>query len=385
MHLRLSSRHWLFVLLLFLWACRPVEPQKLPALELPAPSLATTPLPDDTLDLLFAGDIMGHSPQIKAAERKPDGQYDYQPCFEYIEPLIASADLAIGNLELTLPGEPPYQGFPYFRSPTALADALQGAGFDLLLCANNHANDAHRQGVARTIEALQERNLHHTGTFTDSTERALQYPLLIYRHGFKLAFLNYTYGIGRKSRHNPFLLNVIDTAQIRRDLFEARLMRPDLVVVCLHWGREYEETHNKKQQQLAVQFLRWGADLIVGAHPHVVQPIELYQMRKAEGAPKKAVVAYSLGNFISNQRKSLTDGGILLGVRLLRENGAVRLLDHRYHPIWRYIEKKPGQPTHFRVLPIEEAEKPDNPFELEKAALTRMKRYARYIRRHLGQ
>ncbi|MEM9916455.1 MAG: CapA family protein [Bacteroidota bacterium] len=374
------------LLLLLLWGCS--SPETKPASQEPELlSIDSTfsTFAVDSLRLLFAGDIMGHGPQIKGAERIEDVAYDYTPCFKHIKPLLEKADFVVGNLELTLPGKPPYQGFPYFRSPDALSAALGSAGFDLLLTSNNHANDAHQAGLHQTIETLRTQHFYQTGTFKNELERALYYPLLVYRKSFRLAFLNYTYGMGRKSRYVPRWVNQLDTALVREDLEQARRLRPDAIIVCVHWGKEYKDEHNSKQRQWAMQMLRWGADLIVGAHPHVVQPIEERYMKEQNGHIKKTLVAYSLGNFISNQRKPLTDGGILLDICLKKtENGRTEISDYRYHPIWRHIRKRPGQKTDFEVLPIRQAASASNPFKLGASAQRQMKRYEKYIRQHLG-
>ena len=177
---------------------------------------------DPSLSLVFVGDIMGHIDQIRSAEMIPDSVYDYQDCFEYVAPILKEADLAIGNLELTLPGKPPYTGYPNFKSPDALAEALADSGFDLLLTANNHSADAGSNGMVHTIEVLEEQQLFQTGTFRDTQERALLYPLIVYRKGFKLAFLNYTYGTNGVRVKAPHFVNMIDEQLIARDITEAK-------------------------------------------------------------------------------------------------------------------------------------------------------------------
>ncbi|MEO6189274.1 MAG: CapA family protein, partial [Saprospiraceae bacterium] len=140
----------------------------------------------DTLHLLFTGDIMGHERQILSA-RQGLGRYDYRPCFQYIKPFLEKVDLAVGNLEVTLPGHWPYTGFimlPVFRSPDALAEALLWAGFDILMTANNHANDSQRRGIRHTINTLRSLGIRQTGTFKNAAERATNYPLLLNHNGF---------------------------------------------------------------------------------------------------------------------------------------------------------------------------------------------------------
>ena len=169
------------------------------------------------IKLLFAGDIMGHGPQIRSAEIIKNEAYDYEPCFQFIRPLIQSADLAIGNLELTLPGKPPYQGWPNFKSPDELAQALRIAGFDVLSTANNHSNDAGKNGVIQTIETLESNGFYHTGTYRDTLEKGLYHPLVVYKKGFKLAFLNYTYGTDNKKHRPPTVVNLIDPKQMEKE------------------------------------------------------------------------------------------------------------------------------------------------------------------------
>lgn len=306
----------------------------------------------DTLRLLFAGDIMGHAMQIKSAEVSP-GVYNYRPCFRYISPILERADLAIGNLELTLPGRPPYTGYPMFRSPDALAVALREAGFDILATANNHANDAKAEGIVNTIETLRRLSFHQTGTFKNRRERDLFYPLMIYQNDFKFTLLNYTYGTNGLPAEPPTLVNLLDTAQIAADLAEARTRNPHFIIVFVHWGSEYQNQENAEQRKWAHFFIRNGADLIIGAHPHVVQPIKTETVVLPNGTKHTTVVAYSLGNFISNQQKPGTDGGILFGVELIRRVDATRaeIARYGYIPIWRYVHRADSRKPTFFVMP----------------------------------
>ena len=263
------------------------------------------------IKLIFAGDIMGHGPQIRSAQIVENIHYDYTDCFQHIKPIITQADLAIANLEVTLPGEPPYSGYPLFRSPDALAVALRQAGFHILLTANNHTNDGGKYGVLQTINTLYKHGLYQTGSFQSAAEREAYYPLIIYRKGFKLAFLNYTYSTNGIATKPPTIVNIIDETQMKKDFETARAMQPDFIISVMHWGAEYQQQPNQQQEQLAKKMINWGADLIIGAHPHVVQPIKLYTNNQNDTIP----VAYSLGNFISNQRRAQTDGGLLFEVQ----------------------------------------------------------------------
>ncbi|MBK9336508.1 MAG: CapA family protein [Lewinellaceae bacterium] len=306
----------------------------------------------DTLRLLFAGDIMGHAPQIKSAETGPN-QYDYRPCFQFVKPILEQADIAVGNLELTLPGKGPYSGYPMFRSPDALAMALRDAGFDILVTANNHSNDSRAPGLVSTIETVRNLGFQQTGTFKNQRDRDLFYPLMVYRNGFKLALLNYTYDTNGVPTQAPTIVNLIDTVRIAADLAEARARKPHFIIVVMHWGLEYQLQENAEQRKLARFLIRNGADMIIGAHPHVVQPIKVETATMPDGSEKSALVVYSLGNFISNQQKPGTDGGILFQVDLLHHKGVPRaeVGNYRYIPVWRYVHRDATGKTTYFALP----------------------------------
>jgi poly-gamma-glutamate capsule biosynthesis protein CapA/YwtB (metallophosphatase superfamily) len=301
----------------------------------------------DTLRLIFTGDIMGHAPQITSAEISP-GQYDYHHCFQFVKKEIMEADLAIGNLELTLPGKPPYTGYPMFKSPDALATALWNTGFDLLVTANNHSNDGRKNGVMKTIQTLRKLGFAQTGTFLNQLDRDLFYPLIAYKNDFKLAFLNYTYGTNGVPTDTPTIVNLIDTLLIAKDIQEAKARKPHFIIAIMHWGLEYQLTENKEQRALATFLINNDVDMIVGMHPHVVQPIKTESING-----KKALVAYSLGNFISNQQQPNTDVGVMLQVDLVKPKQANKafLLNYKVIPTWRYIHKPLHQKPKFYVLP----------------------------------
>ena len=341
----------------------------------------------DTLRLIFAGDIMGHAPQIKSAEVVAGKKYDYAPCFKFVKPILERADLAIGNLELTLPGKPPYNGYPMFRSPDALADALKDAGFDILVTANNHSNDSRGAGVVSTINTLRELGFYQTGTFKNATDRGNTYPLMMYKNNFKLAFLNYTYGTNGVPTDAPTIVNLIDTVQIKKDLAEARARKPHFIIVVMHWGLEYQLTENAEQRSLAKFLIRHGADMVIGAHPHVVQPIRTERVTMPDGSAKEAIVVYSLGNFISNQQQPNTDGGILFQVDLLKQKGSpkITVANAGIIPIWRYVHKPAGGKSTFYALPIARLERnPDLLPNMAEAARAKMRQFVAGLRKRVN-
>lgn len=334
----------------------------------------------DTLHLLFAGDIMGHGPMIQAA-KTADG-HDYEPFFEFISPVISRADFAVGNLELTLPGKPPFTGYPMFRSPDVLASALKSVGFDMIVTSNNHSNDGGLVGVTHTIDVLRELEIHQTGTFKTREERDIFYPKIVYVKGFKIVFLNATYGTNGVPDHAPSLVNRLDTAEIFRDFQIAKALAPDFIIPVVHWGLEYQLKANDEQRFWAKKLTEWGADLIVGAHPHVVQPIERQRVTLSDGTEKEIVVAWSLGNFISNQLQPNTDGGIVFHAILTKEKGAekAKLADFGFTPHWRFIRKTGGKTTYLSIPPQAADQVPG----LTEAAKISMEKFFKQTRKQLS-
>ena len=319
-------------------------------------AILTSSIAQDTtrLSLLFAGDIMGHDSQIASAYDAKGKVYDYTSCFQFVKPYVDSVDLAIGNLELTLAG-PPYKGYPQFSSPDALLTTLKDIGFDVLVTANNHCVDRGRKGLERTITMLDSFKIAHTGTFYDSVSRVNDSPLLVEKNGFKLAILNYTYGTNGIPVTKPNIVNHLDTTIMRLDLIEAKNARPDAIIVFTHWGSEYQSLPSKWQKDLTEFCFKHGAQLVIGAHPHVLQPME---WRK----DKNQFVAYSLGNYISGQRKRYTDGGAMAYLELekisYKPDSAVTTIDSAgYYLGWVYRTVDANKD--YYLMPVNDR-KPDN-------------------------
>jgi hypothetical protein len=338
-----------------------------------------------SLRLIFTGDIMGHSPQIEAAYDSSQKAHDYRDCFRYVKKVLSAPDIAVGNLEVTLPGKGPYSGYPMFKSPDALAVALKEAGLDLMVTANNHSNDGKLIGVTHTIDVLRELGFQQTGTFKDAADRNARYPLIwkFEKEGryVKLAVLNFTYGTNGIPDHAPSMVNLIDTAQIRKDVARAKSYSPDFVLAVVHWGAEYQLDESAEQRKTAQFLADLGVQLIVGMHPHVVQPVKTLKAKNGE----TLVCAYSLGNFISNQKQANTDLGLMFEVELSKDldNGKTRVSDYAWIPVWRWIG--PKRPKYF-VLPVSAVESDTaNVLGIPQTARTAMSAVAGRIRAHLGK
>ncbi len=311
------------------------------------PVFVKDPVAEDdsaTVKLIFAGDIMSQLLQIESAEIAPD-RYDFESCFQYMRPVLERADVALGNLEFTMPGHPPYTGYPNFRSPDTFAAALAHAGFDILVTANNHSNDGGLEGITHTLETLDKNHLLHTGTFADSFSKRIYYPFIFYKKGIKFALVNYTLHTNGIKTPQPALVNRLEIADFQRDITLAKKMNPDFIIAFVHWGVEYQLHENEEQEVLSKLLHRAGADMVVGSHPHVVQPIKMIYEKS-----KPQLTAYSLGNFISAQPYENTEGGILFEVDVKKARGKTNIIDYRYLPVLRYTPT--GAKGNYFAIPI---------------------------------
>ncbi len=289
-------------------------------------SLASLLLTDDKAEILFAGDAMMHQSQLDAA-RRPDGTFDFTSYFTAIQPYIASADLAVVNLETPLGGAP-YSGYPMFGAPDSYLDALCDAGFDFILLANNHMLDRRDRGLRRTTATVESRGLPYAGVYRSQAHRDSITPAICTVQGFRIALLNYTYGTNGIKIQGNVKVDYIDRDLIASDVMRARQAGAELIAVCIHWGEEYHLLPTESQRRLASQLRELGVDMIIGGHPHVIEPMEF---DRASGQ----FTEYSLGNFISGMRTDDTRGGAMARVYLSRDSiGEARIDSVRYRLVF---------------------------------------------------
>ena len=328
----------LLLILTLLGGCSPVStstvvsPAPDPAAPSASPSPTPTPTPEPepiTATLTVAGDVMSHMPQTNDAYVAETGEYDYSPMLRYAKPWVEQADLALANLETTFSGGPNYSGYPAFNTPDALGVALKDMGFDLLSTTNNHSLDRGFSGLSRTLDVLDEIGLPHVGTYRTQEEREENSGIVVADcGGISIAFLAYSYGTngipvpeGREYCINLFNtdyttnMSTPDTALLEADLAAARALGCDLIAVVMHWGIEYQLQPNAYQQQMAETLIDLGADLVLGGHPHVLEPYEFVTTE----AGNTGFVCYSLGNFISSQVYEYTNTTVLLNLELKKD------------------------------------------------------------------
>lgn len=278
--------------------------------------------------LLFVGDLMQHSPQFKRA-LQPDGSFDYSSCFTEVRPYIEGADLAIGNLEVTLGGEP-YRGYPCFSAPDAWLQVLKETGFDIVTTSNNHCLDRGRYGLERTLRMTDSLEVLALGTYRDAADREARYPLMVEKNGIRIAFLTYTYGLNGFTVSAPCIVNTIDTMMIKEDLRRTYDLHPDVVIALMHWGTEYRLEPDSYQQFYARWLLSHGVDHIIGSHPHVIEPTE---WRPCDDRPDRHLIVWSLGNFISNMSAPHTFDGTMLTLTLRKTGHVTCIANDECHTV----------------------------------------------------
>lgn len=305
-------------------------------------ALNVQPSAPESIWLVANGDIMFHSPQMTAAYNAQTGQYDFSNSFSAIGPYIKSVDYALANFETTTSSAKyQYSGYPAFNAPDEVLDAIKGAGYDFLSTANNHCLDRRLFGVERTIAQMDLRAIDHSGTFYPESPDKRYFVKDI--QGFKVGILSATYGCnGYENTLSPedyhATVNTTDETFLETQLTLMAQDNLDYKIVFIHWGNEYQRSPSSVQEDLADKLIEWGADAILGSHPHVIQPSET---RTVNGQTK--YIIYSMGNFISNQSRHTlstknaiyTEDGVMVFLKLVRHSDGSVSLDKVTHvPTW---------------------------------------------------
>ena len=298
------------------------------------------PVKEDTqVNLAVIGDIMCHNSQYIDAYNASEKTYDFSYVFDDIKDYIVNADIAIGNLETTFAGaKRGYSNYPNFNTPEQLAKNLKDFGIDILTTANNHCMDTGYSGLVSTLDYLDEAGISHTGTYRSEEE---QNTILIKDvNDIKIAFLTFTYGTNGipVPQDKSYCVNLIDEDLMKSQLELAKKEKPDIICVSMHWGIEYQNVQNAEQERLANFLFQNGVDIILGSHPHVLQPMEKRSVVLDDGTPKECFVIYSFGNFMSGQTQKNTRSSIILNLKLNKDGytGKTNISDISYIPIYTY-------------------------------------------------
>lgn len=345
---------------------QPVTEPEPPVEEITEPEIPEEPKgPTEIVSTLaVCGDVMSHLPVTNDAWNAERGRYDYLRIMGAAEPYVSAADYAVANFETTLAGGPEYSGYPTFNSPDALADGLKAMGFDLMLTANNHSLDKRNPGLIRTLDIMDEVGLAHVGT-SRTQEEFDNNMQVVDIGGISAVFLGYTYGTNGipLPKDAPYAVNLFntdymtslctpDTDKLVSDLAAAKALDTDLVVVMMHWGAEYKTKQNDYQDELAELLLKNGADIVLGGHSHVPQPMGMQTVTLEDGSTAEGFVSYSLGNFISSQNDPLTDTTAVLTLELTKdlETGETSVSDYYYQPML-MLDREAG-PERFELLDV---------------------------------
>ena len=290
---------------------------------------------NETISILAAGDILLHMPVINSG-KKDDGSYDFSPIFEKLRPEIRNADIAAIGQETVFGGnEMGYSGYPLFNSPSDMGKTLVNEGFDVVLHASNHVLDKLGKGVENTLDFWRDYPQIAVLGINES-EMDKNTIDIIEEKGAKIALLNYTYGTNGipLPEGKEYLVNLIDEDKINSDCRYAE-DNADFTIAFMHWGTEYASYPDDFQKNLAQKMCDWGVDLIIGSHPHVIQPVEWIQSENGN----RMLVYYSLGNFVSRQKEARNLLGALAKVNLLYDGESVGISEYYFVPIVTHYNK----------------------------------------------
>lgn len=351
--------------------------------------VSSVSVPETTATVLSTGDIMVHSTQLDGA-KTASGGYDFSAFFKETGSYFNAADLSVANLEVTFGGTESgnYGGYPVFNTPDSLADAIKASGLNLLITANNHCYDTGLFGLKRTAQVLKERGIEFTGT-----KETAEDPTYLVKeiNNIKIGIANFTYEtsggqVGRKYLNGAIIANEANDlvnsfsydkieefyGNAANIISEMKTKGAEYILFYMHWGEEYRTSPNTWQKTIAQRLSNLGVNMIIGSHPHVIQPVELIH---SEDGQNTTVCLYSTGNFVSNQRQELmdscpsghTEDGMLFTFTLKKDKDGTALSDLKLVPTW--VNKyKGGSGYLYTVYPLENPDDASKKYSLDSAA-----------------
>ncbi|KAA0546832.1 CapA family protein [Bacillus sp. BGMRC 2118] len=293
------------------------------------------------------GDILIHSLVYNSA--KTTAGYDFKPMFSDVKPMLEAADITVANQETMIGGhEIGLSTYPSFNSPFEVGDALKDAGVDIVTIANNHTIDRGEKAIQNALNHYNKIGMPYTGAYSSPEDQTVIRTLK--KNGITFSFLAYTYGTNGipVPKDKPYLVNLIDLNNIERDIKLAK-QESDVVVVSLHFGNEYQRMPNDEQRNIAKTVINQGADIILGHHPHVLQPMEWIEAEDGH----KGFVIYSLGNFLSSQKSIYREIGGILTLTVNKEIQDGKTIIDIKNPEFQstYVSR-----THrYKIVPLEKA------------------------------
>ncbi|TSJ69485.1 CapA family protein [Allobacillus sp. SKP2-8] len=308
---------------------------------------------ETSITLNAIGDILVHQPVYEDA--KTEDGYNFKPMFEPVKSLISDADITIANQETILGGaELGLSTYPSFNSPYEVADALQYVGVDIVSMANNHTLDRGEQAIMNATDYLRKIDMRYVGSYRNEEDRNT--PRILTKKDISVGFLSYTYGTNGipVPEGKDYLVNYIDQEKIVTDI-ENLQDKTDFVVVSMHFGTQYEPLPNDEQIYLVDLLTNNGADVIIGHHPHVLQPVDWISSENSHDR----FVMYSLGNFLSNQDGLDRNIGAISQIKLTKKRThnetSYQISDAQMIPTYNYSENN----RNFKIVPLSDADQYD--------------------------
>lgn len=336
----------------------------------------------DTVTVVMVGDILLHMP-IENASKDENGNYDFNPIFASMKDEIIAADIAIVNQEVIIGGEElGISGYPCFNAPYPIGDALVNAGFDVVLHATNHALDKGKTGLMNTINYWRDNHPDITVLGINETEEDKERVDIIEKNGIKIAILNYTYGTNGIPMPGgmPYAVDLLEEEKVKQDLAYAE-ENADFTIVCPHWGTEYNLGTDNMQQKWAAIFREGGADLVIGAHPHVIEPVEFMEDETPGHSNNHGggdmLVYYSLGNFVSwtsssgpGITKRMVGGMAQVTIEKEPEGEAV-ISDHSVEALVAHLSRQHHGVSVYRLTSYTEEQAKTNAIDIQDNTFTR--------------
>lgn len=319
----------------------------------------TTIIPEDTYaTILSFGDTLTHSQVYKSAYDNATGTYDFSPIFEYVEEYVQNATISIGNFECPMAGpEKGYSGYPCFNTPEALATDLAELGVDLVSTGTNHSLDKGFDGLCSTLNYLDQAGIKHVGT--SRTQEEQNTICFVNLNGIKGAVLCGTYGTNGipLPSGKEFCVDLLDKNLISSHIASAKAEGAEIIIFCMHNGIEYQTKENSNQTSWAEWLIESGVDIVLGCHPHVLQPMRMMNVTNENGEEKTGLVIFSQGNFYSSQTKPNTRNTALFEIEIKKDGatGEVSIKKATYIPLYLYDYKKDTGNIHnrYKLLDLE--------------------------------
>ena len=308
-----------------------------------------------SVTIRMAGDIVIDTEMLDACYDKASDSYDFAPYFSMIGNTLSKSDYTMINIDASLrKGKYGYSGYPQFTTPPVILQVVKNVGVDMITMCNNHMLDGYCDGLVESVGHVEAAGLDHIGGYTDEADSKT--PEVYTINGIRVGFVSYTHSTNTMENYcderSKFLVKRFKNADFKADVDAARAAGAEVVVAVAHWGEEYKRAPDSDQQYWAKKLVAAGIDLIIGGHPHMVQPAEYITATDSNGISRTALCVYSIGNFLTQHRSPYTDSGIVFEFTLAEQaDGSIAVTAPGYVPVYVWTFKNAAGADDYRVLP----------------------------------